>query len=191
MAQYASSKHVPQPELAVTATGAAPVRGGASILLGVKPKLGAAALIGFLAGVSPIMHDFWREQDPNKRMEDMIQFTKNMAPGRYDGIHGCRRAVARPTCRWLNPANWNRSERSSAEGSLRLIPRGSQRLDRVAQNRLSRELNPNLPWRLTILRASRMMPSDPIGRLQNASCPPNGDPASFFCGMSCLGPTKD
>jgi hypothetical protein len=45
----------------------------------VKPKLGAAALIGFLAGVSPIMHDFWREQDPNKRMEDMIQFTKNMA----------------------------------------------------------------------------------------------------------------
>ena len=79
MAQYASSKHVPQPEVAVTATGAAPVRGGASILLGVKPKLGAAALIGFLAGVSPIMHDFWREQDPNKRMEDMIQFTKNMA----------------------------------------------------------------------------------------------------------------
>ena len=48
-------------------------------MLGVKPKLGAAALIGFLAGVSPIMHDFWREQDPNKRMEDMIQFTKNMA----------------------------------------------------------------------------------------------------------------
>ena len=78
MAQYASSKHVPQPELAVTATGAALVRGGASILLGVKPKLGAAALIGFLAGVSPIMHDFWREQDPNKRMADMIQFTKNM-----------------------------------------------------------------------------------------------------------------
>jgi len=79
MAQYAGSKNVPKPEIAVTATGAALVLGGASILLGVKPKLGAAALVGFLASVSPIMHDFWRQEDSNQRMEDMIQFTKNMA----------------------------------------------------------------------------------------------------------------
>jgi len=36
-------------------------------------------MIGFLAGVSPIMHDFWRMEDPNQRMNDMINFTKNMA----------------------------------------------------------------------------------------------------------------
>ena len=44
-----------------------------------KPKLGAAALVGFLAGVSPIMHDFWRQENSNKRIDSMVQFTKNMA----------------------------------------------------------------------------------------------------------------
>jgi uncharacterized membrane protein YphA (DoxX/SURF4 family) len=48
-------------------------------MLGIKPKLGAVALMGFLAGVSPIMHDFWRAQDPGQRMNDMTNFTKNMA----------------------------------------------------------------------------------------------------------------
>ncbi len=79
MAQYAGAKHVPAPELMVKLTGAALTVGGASILLGIKPKLGTAAVIGFLAGVSPVMHDFWRAEDPNQRMNDMINFSKNMA----------------------------------------------------------------------------------------------------------------
>jgi uncharacterized membrane protein YphA (DoxX/SURF4 family) len=79
MAQYAGSKNVPAPEAAVIATGAALALGGTSILLGVKPKVGTAAIMGFLAGVSPVMHDFWRHEDPAKRQEDKIQFTKNMA----------------------------------------------------------------------------------------------------------------
>ncbi len=79
MAQYAESKHVPLPEAAVTATGVALTLGGASLLLGVKPRLGAAAVAGFLIGVSPLMHDFWRVQDPEKRQNEMINFSKNMA----------------------------------------------------------------------------------------------------------------
>jgi putative oxidoreductase len=79
MAQYAASKKVPVPEVAVAATGVALLIGGASVVLGVKPKVGTLAIIGFLAGVSPIMHDFWRQEDANQRMNDMINFTKNMA----------------------------------------------------------------------------------------------------------------
>jgi putative oxidoreductase len=79
LAQYAGAKGVPKPSLAVKATGAAMLIGGASILLGIKPKLGAMALIGFLAGVSPIMHDFWKAEDPQQRMNDEINFFKNMA----------------------------------------------------------------------------------------------------------------
>ena len=79
MKQYAAAKGVPMPDVAVTATGAVLVLGGASILLGIKPKWGAAALIGFLAGVSPIMHNFWAIEDPQQREADMINFTKNMA----------------------------------------------------------------------------------------------------------------
>jgi uncharacterized membrane protein YphA (DoxX/SURF4 family) len=77
--QYVASKKVPFPDVAVTATGAALILGGASILLGVKPKAGAAIIAGFLLSVSPIMHDFWAAEDPNQRMHEMVNFSKNVA----------------------------------------------------------------------------------------------------------------
>jgi putative oxidoreductase len=79
LAQYAQAKKVPAAEVMVTATGVAQLLGGASILLGVKPKIGGLSVAGFLAAVSPVMHDFWRVEDPGQRMNDMINFTKNMA----------------------------------------------------------------------------------------------------------------
>ncbi len=79
MAQYVSAKNVPMPDVAVTASGVALALGGASLILGVKPTLGAAAVAGFLAGVSPIMHDFWKVEDPQRRQAEMINFSKNMA----------------------------------------------------------------------------------------------------------------
>ena len=79
LAQYAKAKNVPAPDVAVTATGAALVLGGTSLLLGVKPKMGGIAIAGFLAGVSPVMHDFWKQQDPQQRQVEMIQFAKNLA----------------------------------------------------------------------------------------------------------------
>ena len=79
LAQYAAAKKVPKPTLAVVGSGLALIVGGTSILLGVRPKLGALSVIGFLAGVSPTMHDFWRANDEGQRMNDMINFSKNMA----------------------------------------------------------------------------------------------------------------
>ena len=79
LAEYAKAKNVPLADIAVPATGAALLVGGTSILLGVKPKLGALAIIGFLASVSPTMHDFWKQEDPGQRMNDIINFSKNMA----------------------------------------------------------------------------------------------------------------
>jgi len=79
MAEYAKAKNVPLADIAVPATGAALIVGGSSILLGIKPKLGALAIVGFLASVSPTMHDFWKQEDPGQRMNDMINFGKNMA----------------------------------------------------------------------------------------------------------------
>ena len=79
LTQYANAKHVPMADAAVVGSGIALIAGGSSILLGLKPKLGTLAIIGFLAGVSPMIHDFWRNEDPNQRMNDMINFSKNMA----------------------------------------------------------------------------------------------------------------
>jgi len=79
MAPYAESKGVPTPKASVALAGIPLVIGGTSLLLGAKPKLGAAAILIFLAGVSPVMHDFWRNQDPQERMNNRIMFMKNVA----------------------------------------------------------------------------------------------------------------
>ena len=79
LAQYAAAKKVPVPDVAVMASGAMMIMGGASILSGVKPKWGTLAIMGFLAGVSPMIHDFWSHQDPNQRQAEMVNFTKNLA----------------------------------------------------------------------------------------------------------------
>jgi uncharacterized membrane protein YphA (DoxX/SURF4 family) len=79
LADYADSKHIPQPDNVVRATGVTMALGGASILLGVKPKFGAAAIIGFLAASSPWMYQFWADEDPEVRQADIIHFAKNLA----------------------------------------------------------------------------------------------------------------
>jgi uncharacterized membrane protein YphA (DoxX/SURF4 family) len=79
LSQYAGLKNVPMPEQAVTASTVLLLLGGASILLGAKPKIGTAAIIAFLAAVSPMIHDFWKQQDPSQRQNELVNFTKNMA----------------------------------------------------------------------------------------------------------------
>jgi putative oxidoreductase len=79
MAPYAESKGVPSAELALKLSAVPLIVGGTSILLGVKPKLGALAILGFLAGVSPVMHDFWKAENAEERQKNMIDFMKNTA----------------------------------------------------------------------------------------------------------------
>jgi putative oxidoreductase len=79
MSQYAAAKGVPVPGAAIPGTGAMLVAGGASIMAGLKPRQGLAAVIGFLVPVTLQMHRFWDEQDPSQRMNELINFSKNMA----------------------------------------------------------------------------------------------------------------
>jgi len=79
LSQYAAAKGTPAPDAAVTASGAMLIVGGLSVLAGVKPRHGLAAIIGFLIPVSLQMHRFWEEQDPEKKMTETIHFMKNMA----------------------------------------------------------------------------------------------------------------
>ena len=79
MQQYATAKNVPMPEVAIPISATFLTIGGASIILGIQPKLGTLAILAFLATVSPTMHDFWTVDDPAKKQNDMIHFSKNMA----------------------------------------------------------------------------------------------------------------
>jgi uncharacterized membrane protein YphA (DoxX/SURF4 family) len=76
---YARSKGVTWPEAAVLGSGALLVVGGLSLLTGVKQKVGASLVTTFLTGVTPMMHDYWNVTDQGQRMNEMINFTKNLA----------------------------------------------------------------------------------------------------------------
>ena len=79
MANYTKMKGVPLPQLAVAITGLMLMLGGLSIVLGAYPKVGIALLAGFLIPVSLLMHNFWKIQDPQLKVADKVNFTKNMA----------------------------------------------------------------------------------------------------------------
>jgi uncharacterized membrane protein YphA (DoxX/SURF4 family) len=79
LAGYARSRGVPLADAAVVGTGVMMLLGGLSLLTGTRPKLGAALISSFLAGVSPAMHPFWKDADQAQRMESSVHFMKNLA----------------------------------------------------------------------------------------------------------------
>jgi uncharacterized membrane protein YphA (DoxX/SURF4 family) len=58
-AGYAASKGVSNPTLWVVLASLLLVVGGASILTGIRPRLGVAAIAVFLIPVTLVMHNFW------------------------------------------------------------------------------------------------------------------------------------
>jgi len=76
---WVQSKNVPVPKLMVILSGILLLIGGFSILLGAYIQIGVLALTLFFLPVTFVMHDFWREQDPQMKMMQMINFMKNLA----------------------------------------------------------------------------------------------------------------
>ena len=79
MAGYAQSKGTPAAKAAVLGTGVLLLLGGLSFLLGYHPTIGTGLLILFLLGVSFKIHAFWKITDPMARMNEQVNFGKNIA----------------------------------------------------------------------------------------------------------------
>lgn len=79
MVGYSQYKGVPAPGAAVIVSGLWLVVGGLSVVLGIRPQAGALMIVVFLVVVSPLMHNYWAATDENTRMNDYLNFTKNMA----------------------------------------------------------------------------------------------------------------
>jgi len=73
---YAEHKGAPAPRLVVPLSSVALAAGAASILVGAFPLVGALLVVGFLVGVTPVMHDFWA-QGGQDRQNEQIHFLKN------------------------------------------------------------------------------------------------------------------
>jgi uncharacterized membrane protein YphA (DoxX/SURF4 family) len=79
MSGYAAAKGVPSPKLAVQAGGVVMAVGALLVLLGIWLDLGALLLVVFLVPTALLMHQFWKETDPQAKQMEMIQFQKDMA----------------------------------------------------------------------------------------------------------------
>ena len=79
MVGYAKSLGAPNPETMVPVTGAVLIAGALMVLLGLWADVGALLLIGFLAGITPIMHAYWSRPTPQERQQQQIHFNKNLS----------------------------------------------------------------------------------------------------------------
>jgi uncharacterized membrane protein YphA (DoxX/SURF4 family) len=75
---WTSSKGVPSARILVLIAGGLLAIGGLTIITGFQPTIGVIALVIFFIPVTLRMHDFWVEQDPNARVNQLVNFTKNI-----------------------------------------------------------------------------------------------------------------
>jgi putative oxidoreductase len=77
--EYARSLGAPSPDLLVPLSGITIIVGGLMVALGIWADLGALLIIGFLVGITPIMHAFWKIDDPQMKAIQSAMFFKNTA----------------------------------------------------------------------------------------------------------------
>jgi len=78
-AAYARQSGVPLAELSVVASGAMIIVGSVLVALGAWGDLGALLIAAFLVVITPVMHAFWRENEPMTRQLQQINFLKNVS----------------------------------------------------------------------------------------------------------------
>ena len=77
--EYAKAYGAPAPQLMVPLSGVVIIVGGAMVVLGIWGDLGSLLVGAFVVSIAPIMHAFWKEQDPQMRAIQQAQFSKNLA----------------------------------------------------------------------------------------------------------------
>jgi putative oxidoreductase len=77
--EYARASGAPAPDLLVPLSGLAILAGGLMVAFGIWADLGALLIIGFLASITPIMHAYWKIDDPQMRAIQNAMFFKNVA----------------------------------------------------------------------------------------------------------------
>ncbi|WP_435095141.1 DoxX family membrane protein [Halarchaeum sp. P4] len=74
---YADAKGVPKPDQLVPAASGLLLGGSLGIASWTLPRLSAASIATFFAGVTPMMHDFWNVEDGTE--DEFMSFLQNLA----------------------------------------------------------------------------------------------------------------
>lgn len=79
LTQFAGARNLPAAASLVPLSGLWIVVGSLSVLLGIYGDLGALMLAVFALSTALFMHPFWKEADEQSKMQEQIQFNKDLA----------------------------------------------------------------------------------------------------------------
>ncbi len=79
IAGYAGSKGIPSPKAGVVVSGLMMLLGGIGIVLGMYVLWSVVLIAAFLVVSAFTIHNFWKLSDPQMKMAEKIQFSKNIA----------------------------------------------------------------------------------------------------------------
>jgi putative oxidoreductase len=79
MAGYAESRGLRSARPMVLLSGLQILAGGLLVLLGIWTDVGAILLALFTLSTAVLIHSFWRDKEPMMRMNEMVQFQKDIA----------------------------------------------------------------------------------------------------------------
>jgi putative oxidoreductase len=79
MAGFTASKGVPAAKAGVVVSGLLILVGGLSVIVGWHVRIGLACIVLFLIPVTFLMHNFWVEKEMMPRINQMVNFQKNVA----------------------------------------------------------------------------------------------------------------
>jgi putative oxidoreductase len=79
LTQFAAARRIPSPEFLVPFSGLWIVVGSLSVLLGIYGDVGALMIALFVVATALFMHPYWKESDEQSKMQEQIQFSKDLA----------------------------------------------------------------------------------------------------------------
>ena len=79
MSGYAGSKGVPAAKAGVVVSGLLVLVGGALVIVGAHITIAVVCLAVFLLPVTYLMHDFWNEKEMMGKINQQVNFQKNVA----------------------------------------------------------------------------------------------------------------
>jgi len=79
MSGFVASKGVPAPKAAVMLSGVLIIVGGLSVIVGYHVWIGLLCIMLFLVPVTLLMHNYWVETDMMQRINQRVNFQKNVA----------------------------------------------------------------------------------------------------------------
>ena len=78
LTQFTAARKIPSPAFVVPFSGVWIVVGSVSVLLGIYGDVGSLMIALFVVSTALFMHPYWKESDEQSKMQEQVQFSKDL-----------------------------------------------------------------------------------------------------------------